>query len=193
MGSAPRLVLASGSPRRRQLLALLRVPFTVVVPEVDEAPLLGESPESLVRRLALAKAEAVAGEVVLAADTIVDIDGDVLGKPGDDDEARAMLTRLSGRSHWVHTGVAVRHRRGLDVEVVATEVVFAPLTRATIERYVATGEPLDKAGAYAMQGAGGAFVTAIAGSPSNVVGLPLATVAPMLAHAGLSVVGATSL
>jgi septum formation protein len=136
------------------------------------------------------KAGAVTGDVVLAADTIVDIDGDVLGKPVDEDEARAMLTRLSGRSHWVHTGVAVRQRRGVEVEVVATEVVFAPLTPGTIERYVATGEPLDKAGAYAIQGAGGAFVAAIAGSPSNVVGLPLATVAPMLARAGLAVVGA---
>ena len=104
------LVLASGSPRRRELLAQLGVPFTVVAADVDETPLPGESPLDLVRRLAVAKAAAVDGDPVLAADTIVEVDGEILGKPVDTDDARRMLGRLSGRSHRVHTGVAVRQR-----------------------------------------------------------------------------------
>jgi septum formation protein len=174
------LVLASGSPRRRELLAHLGVPFTVVAADVDETPRPGEGPVELVRRLAAAKAAAVDGDPVLAADTVVELDGEILGKPADAAAARRMLARLSGRSHHVHTGVALRAGERLDVEVVTTAVTFAALTPEAIEWYVATGEPLDKAGAYAIQGAGGVFVESIHGSASNVVGLPLATVARLL-------------
>jgi septum formation protein len=174
------LVLASGSPRRRELLAQLGVAFRVVAPDVDETPRPGEAPRDLVRRLATAKAAAVDGDPVLAADTTVEIDGEILGKPTDDDDARRMLRRLSGRAHKVHTGVAVRAggRRGLDV--VTTIVTFVPLQPAVVEWYVRTGEPLDKAGAYGIQGHGGIFVEHVRGSVSNVVGLPLTAVARLL-------------
>jgi septum formation protein len=174
------LVLASGSPRRRELLAQLGLDFAVAGPDVDETPLPGERPVDLVRRLAVAKAVAVDGDPVLAADTVVDVDGEILGKPADADDARRMLRRLSGRSHRVHTAVALRSGERVEVEVVTTIVTFVPLQPAVIEWYVGTGEPLDKAGAYAVQGAGGVFVERVRGSVSNVVGLPLTTVAHLL-------------
>jgi septum formation protein len=173
-------VLASGSPRRRELLAQLGLSFTVVAPDVDETPLPGEGPIDLVRRLAAAKAVAVDGDPVLGADTVVDVDGEVFGKPADAADARRMLRRLSGRAHRVHTGVAVRTGELVDVEVVTTIVTFVPLRPAVVDWYIGTGEPLDKAGAYAVQGVGGVFVERIRGSVSNVVGLPLTTVARML-------------
>jgi septum formation protein len=154
--------------------------FAVAVPDVDETPLPGEAPLDLVRRLAVAKAVAVRGDQVLAADTVVDVDGEILGKPGDADDARRMLRRLSGRSHRVHTAVAVRSGERLDIEVVTSIVTFMALQPAVIEWYVGTGEPLDKAGAYAVQGAGGVFVERVRGSVSNVVGLPLTAVARLL-------------
>jgi len=182
---AGRLVLASGSPRRRELLAQLGVAFDVVSPDVDETPREGEAPVALVARLGGAKATAVAAgrpdAVIVAADTVVDVDGIALGKPGTDDEARHMLRLLSGRRHLVHTGVAVAAAGRVRVETVSTAVEIAEFTAGDIDWYVATGEPHDKAGAYAVQGAGGVFVVAVDGSPSNVVGLPLATVAEMLA------------
>jgi nucleoside triphosphate pyrophosphatase len=176
----PGLVLASGSPRRRELLAQLGLTFRVVTPDVDETPLPGERPLALVRRLAVAKAAAVDGDPVLAADTTVEVDGEILGKPLDVDDARRMLRRLSGRAHKVHTGVAVRAGAEVAVEVVTTIVTFVALQPAVIEWYVGTGEPLDKAGAYAIQGHGGIFVEHLRGSTSNVVGLPLTTVAGLL-------------
>lgn len=186
--SAPRVttrgpgpvVLASGSPRRRDLLEQLGVAFSVVVPDVDETPRPGERPLDLVRRLAADKAAAVAGDPVLAADTIVEVDGEILGKPADADDARRMLRRLSARSHRVHTGVAVRSGQDTRVEAVTTIVSFVPLTPPLIEWYLGTGEPFDKAGAYAVQGHGAIFVETIRGSVSNVVGLPLTTVARLL-------------
>jgi septum formation protein len=177
------LTLASTSPRRRELIAVLGVPFRVVAPDgVDETPLDGESPREMVCRLAVDKARSVDGDPVVAADTVVEVDGDILGKPVDTDDARRMLERLSGRSHLVHTGVAVRSGESGDVEVavVTTSVGFVPMTPQAIEWYLDTGEPFDKAGAYAIQGAGGVFVEGIEGSVSNVVGLPLATVVAML-------------
>ena len=177
-----RLVLASGSPRRRELLALLGLPFDVVPVDVDESVPPGEMPRDLVRRLAidkagpLAVADLDADLVVLAADTTVDVAGEILGKPTDPDDARRMLRALSGRTHLVHTGVAVRRAGRTLHEVVTTIVSMTPLTDSSIEWYLATGEPMDKAGAYAIQGAGGAFVAGIEGSASNVVGLPLPTV-----------------
>ncbi len=185
-----RLVLASGSPRRRELVTLLGVPFAAAAPEVDETPHDGELPLELVRRLAVDKARSVDGDPVLAADTVVEVDGQVFGKPVDAAEARRMLRRLSGRTHLVHTAIVVRSGEGVDSEVVSTSVRFVPLSPEAIEWYVATGEPFGKAGAYAIQGAGGVLVEGIDGSVSNVVGLPLATVARMLGirgfHAGPS-------
>jgi septum formation protein len=184
-GGAARLVLASASPRRRDLLAGLGLRFEVRAAAVDESPRPGEPPADLVERLARAKAEAVAGnrdEVVIAADTVVVADGETLGKPVDAGDAARMLRRLGGRTHRVLTGVAVRHDGAAAATVVATEVTFTPLTEADIEWYVATGEPLDKAGAYAIQGAGGLFVARIAGSYHNVVGLPLAQLESMCAR-----------
>lgn len=185
-GLSGRLVLASGSPRRRELLALFDASFDVAAPDVDETPLPGESPTALVARLSRDKALAiVAGRpdaVVIAADTVVDVDGEILGKPGVDDEARRMLRLLSGRRHLVHTGLAVA-AGGVDpaVVVVTSAVDFAVVTDADADWYLATGEPHDKAGAYAIQGHGGVFVVGIAGSTSNVVGLPLAELSALLA------------
>jgi septum formation protein len=168
------LVLASGSPRRRELLAWFGQPFDVVAPEVDETPLASETPVAHVTRLSLDKVRAVAGEVVVAADTTVDLDGHILGKPLDVADAGEMLTRLSGRVHRVHTAVAVRRGTAVVHDLVSTEVRFVPLDDATIAWYVSTGEPMGKAGSYAIQGAGGALVAEVRGSVSNVVGLPLA-------------------
>jgi septum formation protein len=184
------LVLASASPRRRDLLARLGLDFRVVPADVDERPHPDETPEVLVRRLAETKAAAVDGDPVLAADTVVEIDGIVLGKPVDAADARRMLSLLSGRTHRVCTGVAVRTGAGQEVAVITTEVRFVALDDAAIEWYLATGEPFDKAGAYAIQGAAGAFVDSVHGSVSNVVGLPLATVTAMLGRlAGWSLGG----
>ena len=160
-------------------------------PDVDETPLDGEDPVTHVIRLAKAKACAVAtagGEVVLAADTVVILDGAVLGKPRDADDAVGMLRRLRGRAHTVATGVAVARHSGAVVEtVVSTEVVFAAISDAAITAYVATGEPLDKAGAYAIQGGAAAFVTRINGSWTNVVGLPVVETLDLLRDAGVAV------
>jgi septum formation protein len=180
------LVLASSSPRRRDLLTLLGVPFSATDADVDETPHDGERPRDLVRRLAADKARAVDGDPVLAADTVVDVDGEILGKPADADDARRMLARLAGRTHHVHTGVAVRSGGHVDTEVVSTAVRFVPLTPEAIEWYVATGEPFDKAGGYAIQGAGATLVDRVEGSVSNVIGLPLATVASLLGIRGFA-------
>lgn len=178
-------MLASGSPRRRDLLAQLGVPFDVVPPDVDETAQPGERPLDLVRRLAVAKARAVDADPVLAADTIVDCDGEVFGQPRDADDAVRMLRRLSGRTHRVHTGVALRVGGHEDVAVVTTLVAMAPITAGSLQWYLGTGEPFDKAGAYAIQGAGAVLVEGVRGSVSNVVGLPLTTVAAMLRRRGV--------
>jgi nucleoside triphosphate pyrophosphatase len=184
------LVLASTSPRRVELLGLLGVPFRAVAPDgVDETPAVGERPVGLAQRLAVEKARSVDGAPVIAADTVVEVDGDILGKPVDADDARRMLQRLSGRTHQVHTAVAVRSAAHVEVEVVTTAVRFVPLADEAIEWYLATGEPFDKAGAYAIQGAGGAFVEGVEGSVSNVVGLPLPTVVQLLDRQGIRVLG----
>lgn len=162
------------------------------VADVDETPGEGEIPSDYVLRLARAKAEAVggAGELTLGADTTVALDRELLGKPGDADEARAMLRRLSGRPHHVTTGVALH--LGADLlggpdtltAVITTQVTFAPLTDAQIDWYVDTGEPMDKAGGYGIQGLGALLVVTIQGNYSNVVGLPLPAVADLFARAG---------
>jgi septum formation protein len=184
----PRLVLASQSPRRRELLAQLGVALEVRPAHADESTLPGEAPRDYVLRVAREKARAVRGDLVLAADTAVVLGAEVLGKPADPDDARRMLRALSGTVHEVLTAVCVRRAAPapaaeLDA-VVATRVRFARLSPAAVEWYVGTGEPLDKAGAYAIQGSGGAFVLSVEGSVSNVVGLPLAETAELLARAG---------
>jgi septum formation protein len=184
-----RLVLASQSPRRRELLAQLGLSPEVRPAHTDESVRPGEPAGDYVLRVAREKARAVRGELVLAADTAVVLRGEILGKPADRADAARMLRALSGTRHDVLTGVCVRRTSDamsaeLDA-VVFTEVRFTRLTDAQIAWYVATGEPLDKAGAYALQGAGGVFVEGVAGSVSNVIGLPLLETADLLRRAGL--------
>jgi septum formation protein len=190
----PRLVLASGSPRRRDLLRSLGIDFSVRPVELDESVLEGEEPEPYVERLARAKSAARCerGELVLAADTTVAVDGRILGKPGCPDETREMLGALSGRAHRVFTGIALAHSPNggpedeLRSAVVATIVCFAPLSARVIDWYVATGEGDDKAGAYGIQGPGALFVEAVEGNYANVVGLPLPQVEELFGGLGCS-------
>jgi septum formation protein len=187
------VVLASGSPRRRELLAQIGVQFTVRVPDIDESPEPGEVPTAYVRRLAFAKAAAVSAapdELVVAADTTVELGGEILGKPLDADDAASMLRRLSARTHRVHTGVAVRRGDLELVEVCTTLVTFVELDEATVRWYVGTGEPIDKAGSYALQGAGGALVQLVRGSVSNVIGLPLHVVIELASDCGVELLTA---
>jgi septum formation protein len=169
------LVLASSSPRRAQLLRQIGIPFEVIVEPVDEQALSDELPLAYVERLARAKAAAVArpDRLVLAADTAVVVDGEILGKPRGRTEGVAMLLRLSGREHQVVTAVCVTDAPVARARVVTTQVEFGPIDEATAERYWATGEGADKAGGYGIQGIGGIFADRIAGSFSAVVGLPL--------------------
>ena len=189
-----RVVLASQSPRRRELLASVGVSVEVRPSTTDESVRPGEGVDAYVRRLAREKAEAVpssAGELVLAADTAVVLGSEILGKPSDEGDARRMLRALSGRTHFVVTGVHARTSSGpgagsrSETIAVSSAVRFATLSDERIAWYVATGEPLDKAGAYALQGVGGALVRGIAGSVSNVVGLPLAETLALLGRLGL--------
>jgi len=187
-----RLVLASASPRRRELLRSIAPQFEVVPSEIEETLEDGPAPVA-VARLALRKARAVAARVreavVLAADTVVILDGAALGKPADAREARAMLRRLRGREHEVITGVAVLDSRtGREASTsVVSRVRMAAYSDATLEAYVATGAPLDKAGAYAIQDLGGALVERLAGSYTNVVGLPVEETRWLLAEFGVPV------
>ncbi len=183
------VVLASGSPRRLELLRRIGVEPVVSPADVDETPGPGEAPEATVARLAAAKARAVdapGDALVIAADTEVVLEGAVLGKPADADAAAAMLRSLSGRSHRVVTGVHVRRGSAESAAVEATTVHVRRIGEDEIDAYVATGEPFGKAGAYAIQGAGGMFVTGIEGSDSNVIGLPLATVVRLAAEVGVT-------
>lgn len=194
--TAPRLVLASSSPRRREILGRLTDAFTVVPADVDETPRQGEDATDYVVRLAEEKASVVAspGTVVIGADTSVVLDGEILGKPRDRHDAAATLRRLSGRSHQVVTGIAVvvvdeagnatttsGHERS---EVSVTEI-----TDATIAWYVATGEADDKAGSYGLQGAGGLFADHVSGSVSNVIGLPMGRLHELCVAAGVELLG----
>ena len=181
-------MLASASPRRRELLAGLGLAFTVRPAATDETPLPGEGGAALVERLAREKAGAAArpGEIALGADTTVVLDGALLGKPADDAEAAAMLARLSGREHEVLTGVALVEGGGgrVTAAVVRSRVRFAELSRREIAWYVASGEPHDKAGAYAIQGRAALFATAVLGNYANVVGLPLPAVRRLFGELG---------
>jgi septum formation protein len=184
----PRLVLASASPRRAHILRTLGVSFRVVVSAADESLASGETGEAAVERLARRKAAAVAkGESlpVLAADTEVVCLGRILGKPGSQKAALAMLELLAGRAHDVVTGVCLAHRGVLRSGVERSIVTLAPMTAAERRWYVATGEPLDKAGGYHVDGKGALFIESVAGSPSNVAGLPVRLVRRLFLEAGI--------
>ena len=183
-----RIVLASASPRRADLLRAAGFLFDVVPAEIDERRLADEPPEDYARRLATGKVAAVAGgyrdRPVLGADTIVVIDGLVLGKPSNTAEAVSMLTRIAGRTHEVVTGVALRLGDTLAAAIEVTRVTLVPLTPDEIDRYVATGEPMDKAGAYGAQGLASRYVERVEGSYTNVVGLPLSVVDRLVRQIG---------
>ncbi len=173
-----RLVLASSSPRRRVLLEMAGLVFETRTPDVDETRLPDEGPAPYVERVARAKAEAVAGQglLVVAADTSVVFEGRLMGKPGHPEEARAMLRRLQGAVHEVFTGLAVATwEEGATIKslVDVAEVEFLPMTEDEIVDYVDSGEPMDKAGAYALQGRGALYVKSVTGSPYTVIGLPI--------------------
>jgi len=176
------LVLGSASPRRQELLARAGLEFEVRPAHIDETPHDYETPTEYVRRLSLEKSAAVIGanEIIVAADTTVEVDGRVLEKPVDDVDAAAMLRMLSDRDHHVHTGVSIRSETVIQSFVVTTTVVFVELTPRMIEWYVGTGEARDKAGAYGIQGAAAAFVESVDGSVTNVIGLPMAETLAML-------------
>ncbi len=190
------LILASASPRRRELLATLGLRFEVVPSDIDEILRPGEVPEVFAQRMAREKAMEIAqrwsGRCVLAADTVVIVSGSVFGKPRDRADARSMLQALSGRPHRVVTAVALIGAAGeLEEVLVESTVEFRRLEADEIERYLDSGEPFDKAGAYAVQGIGRAFVERVRGSFSNVVGLPMDEVAELLhRHLGTNVVPA---
>lgn len=184
-----RLVLASASPRRRELLRAAGFACDVVEASVDETPRSHERPADTAERLARAKAGAVARQFsdrpVIGGDTVVAIDDAVLGKPADANDAARMLRALSGRPHAVFTGVALAWRDTLTSAIETTRVWFQPLTDADISWYIETGEPMDKAGAYAIQGVASRFIQRISGSYTNVVGLPIETVVRLLKAQGL--------
>lgn len=194
-----KIILASRSPRRAELLAAAGIPFEVLAADVDESVRPAEDPAAYVERLAIEKARAVLAwlndkpkglsppqglsprdVIVLAADTTVTIDGSILGKPVDEQEATEMLRRLRGRVHDVFTGVALADAAGVQSAVERTRVWFGPMTDEDISWYVASGEPFDRAGAYAIQGLASRFIPRIEGSYSNVVGLPVALVSSIL-------------
>ena len=183
------LILASKSPRRSELLTAAGISFEVLAADIDETPLPNESPPAYVERLAIAKAQAVFAmrpnlpeARVLGADTTVTIDGEILGKPVDEQDAVRMLRLLQGRAHEVHTGVALVSAHGTRSAVDTTRVWFDAMTDKDISWYVATGEPVDRAGAYAIQGFASRFIPRIEGSYSNVVGLPVALVSSILSE-----------
>jgi septum formation protein len=190
-----KLILASASPRRSEILRNAGIQFEICSADVDESRLDNESPGDYVRRLALAKSVSASGNnpnlgadvLIIGADTVVVVDADVLGKPTSRDDAKRMLRKVSGRMHDVHTGLALLQTSGMQRRVVEeiTRVHFAHLSDQEIEDYLATGEPFDKAGAYAIQGMGGRFVTRIEGCYFNVMGLPLARLWTLLREFGL--------
>jgi len=192
--ATPRLVLASGSPRRRELLARAGFAFDVDAADIPELRAPGEAPEAFARRLAREKAQAVAarahGAAVLGADTIVVLADDVLGKPTDAAHAVELLARLVGREHVVITAVAVASGGAVRVISVASRVRMRAASRDELRAYVATGEPLDKAGAYGLQGEGRRFVESVIGSETNVIGLPLEETIALLRELGIE--GATA-
>ena len=185
-GTQDRLILASGSPQRFSLLVEAGFKPEVRVPEVDESLLVGESANSLVERLAIKKLDAVinVGECGVAADTVVSVNDEILGKPGTPEMALEMLQTLSGETHEVITGVALSGPKGRRSLIVATRVKWRNLTKEEIVTYIQTGEPLDKAGGYGIQGGGKDFVVSFEGSFDNIVGLPVDEVISCLSELG---------
>jgi len=183
----PRVILASQSPRRRDLLTLIHVPHEVRPADIDETYLTGEVPRAHAERLARGKVQAIAeaDAVVIGSDTIVVVDGDVLGKPRDEVDAARMLRRLSGRSHVVITAVAVSWRGRLESDVEEVDVAFHELSDRQIADYIATREPMDKAGAYGIQGYGATIVRSVNGDYFAVMGLPLQRLVRLMAKVGL--------
>jgi len=185
----PPPILASASPRRRQWMEALRIPFEVRAPEVDETPLAGEEPGAMVARLARAKAEAVAavhpGRWVIAADTTVACDHHVLGKPVDAADATRMLLMIQGRSHQVHTGLCLMRDGEAHAFVDTAEVFLRPVTAAQAAWYAGTGEPMDKAGGYAAQGIAALFIARIDGSFATVMGFPVERFGELVGRLGL--------
>lgn len=191
---APRLILASASPRRSALLDQLRVAHRVQPAQVDESPRPNEPPVAYVARLAADKAQTLWKQLppnerlpVLGADTAVAVGDTLFGKPVDREDGLRMLAALSGRTHHVYTAVTLRHSQGVDSRLSVSEVTFRELTVAEREAYWETGEPQDKAGGYAVQGLAAAFITRISGSYSGVMGLPLAETAELLSCIGWSI------
>ena len=184
-----RVVLASASPRRSELLAQIGMSFEVMPTDIDETEHPGEDPVSYVRRLAIEKAQAAQvddGVIVIAADTTVDLDGMILAKPSDDSDALRMLGLLAGRTHQVHTGMAIRYQGRVAAEVKTSLVTMKASDDQWLRWYVATGEPHGKAGAYGIQGAAAVFVDSVQGSVTNVIGLPLSLLEQLLAEVGVS-------
>ncbi len=193
MSAAAFVYLASASPRRRELLEQIGVPFRLIAAELDETPLPGEAPEDYVARLAAAKADAgwqrsrgAEHAPVVAADTAVVLDGRILGKPKDRSDGESMLLELSGRRHQVLTAVAVRSSAGNEVKISGSWVTFRPVNAAEAAAYWRTGEPRDKAGGYAIQGYAAIFIADLEGSYSGVMGLPLFETAALLNAAGVA-------
>lgn len=184
------LILASSSPRRQELLRLITPDYTVQAADFDERAVSAPTPRALVEKLAVGKAQAVAashpGDVVIGCDTVVDLDGAVLGKPAGPAEAKAMLRALSGRWHYAHTGVCVLQNGTAHSFVETTKVFFATLTDSEIDAYLATGEAYDKAGAYGIQGAAAKFVTRVEGCFFNVMGLPVSRLYGLLQTLGFA-------
>jgi nucleoside triphosphate pyrophosphatase len=188
----PHLILASSSPRRKELLTLLGLPFEIIPPAINEEVLGQESPANHVRRLALEKAESVASHypdsLVIGSDTVIELDGQVLGKPADLEEAQAMLTRLRGRCHLVHTGLALV-TKGKQIEEAWVETVkvwIKNFSHAALQAYLKTQDSLGKAGAYSIQGKGAHLIEKIDGDYPTVVGLPLGKLAKFLEEAGVA-------
>ena len=192
MSGRNKLVLASASPRRSDLLTQLGVNFEIDPADIDETPIAGEAPADYVRRMARSKAESVAKRrlhshsCILAADTTVVVDEIILGKPEGLADARRILSMLGGRSHSVMSAVCLSSESTFETVLVETRVDFIPLTAEVIDAYLATDEPWDKAGAYGIQGLGGVFVESLHGSYSNVVGLPMAQTWRLLCQHGIA-------
>lgn len=198
-----RIYLASQSPRRRELLKQIGVSFDVLMlrtafgrMDVLEAPMINEEPGAFARRMAEEKSAKGAAAVslrqliarpVLGADTVVDIDGEIIGKPRDLGQAGEILRRLSGRTHWVHTGVAITVADRTESRLSSSKVEFAPLSSTVLARYLESGEALDKAGAYGIQGRAGTFISRIEGSYTGIMGLPLFETAELLNWAGIRI------
>lgn len=184
------IILASASPRRKKLLEGIEIDFKVVPSEIDESKIKLDTPIQLVRRLSYLKAQDVASKedgIIIAADTVVSLEGNILEKPKDSNEAYQMLNKLSGKTHQVITGIAIINQDNSLIDHQATEVTFKHLTQEEIREYITTGEPLDKAGAYGIQGKGALFVKEIKGCFYNVVGLSLFKLAKMLKELGVKI------